>query len=274
MGNVPTPLSGFIRTGSNSFEYRPGTHTQPTLPNSPDLIVICSWLDAEPRHIAKYTNGFKDLYPTSRILLTTNKTSEHIFRSAAATRKAISPVVSALISEPPESKILAATYSGGGCISLSTIGLEFRERTGRPVPLTAILLDSGPPVGNWEHLANVPYVLPPNPIAKFLGMSAIYAFLMFEFSRLWMIGKDTPHNIARATLNDKTVFDPEMKRVYVVSESDPLVKLDDVKGHMEEANSLGWKSDMERFVGSGHVGHLRVDPERYWGVISRLCDRQ
>ena len=68
---VPSPLTGFKRLNASTYIYEPPTSPSPASSSAPDLILLPSWLDAAPRHIAKYTRGYQALYPSARILLIT-----------------------------------------------------------------------------------------------------------------------------------------------------------------------------------------------------------
>jgi len=75
--------------------------------------------------------------------------------------------------------------------------------------------------------------------------------------------------IARKWFNDRKYFEERMKRCYVFSKEDKIVKWQDVVEHADEAESMGW-SEEEVFEGSGHVGHLVQDSDRYWTIVRKL----
>lgn len=63
MADIPVPaeLKGFHRLSRSTYIYEPTTTAAATSPaGGPDLILLSSWLDAQPRHIAKvrlFTSG-------------------------------------------------------------------------------------------------------------------------------------------------------------------------------------------------------------------------
>ena len=61
-----------------------------------------------------------------------------------------------------------------------------------------------------------------------------------------------------------------MRRCYVFSKGDKIVKWEDVVEHADEAESMGWSVEKEVFEGSGHVGHLVADSDRYWRIVRKL----
>lgn len=57
-------------------------------------------------------------------------------------------------------------------------------------------------------------------------------------------------------------------------DADRMVNWRDVEAHAAEARGrggeMGQEVRMERFGGSGHVGHVRKDGERYWGIVGEM----
>ncbi|EJT46965.1 hypothetical protein A1Q1_04208 [Trichosporon asahii var. asahii CBS 2479] len=65
--------------------------------------------------------------------------------------------------------------------------------------------------------------------------------------------------------NDKRWLGPEVRRTYVYSDEDALIKSSDVEAHAAEAEARGFVVRREKFT-SPHVAHARDDPERYWRI--------
>lgn len=63
----------------------------------------------------------------------------------------------------------------------------------------------------------------------------------------------------------------EAKRVYIYSDVDDMAPWNDIEDHAAEAKEKGFNVGVEKFVGSGHVAHVRVgNGERYWGIVDGL----
>lgn len=68
-------IPGFVQLDDTTSIYRlPNSHDAATASlqskqQEPDLIVFCSWMSAAPKHIAKYTDGYRKLFPNTTILL-------------------------------------------------------------------------------------------------------------------------------------------------------------------------------------------------------------
>lgn len=59
-------------------------------------------------------------------------------------------------------------------------------------------------------------------------------------------------------------------RLYVYSQSDPLVHAARVEQHISAAAQLGLDVAVEEFEGTSHAVHMHSDPERYWGAVHRM----
>jgi hypothetical protein len=71
-------------------------------------------------------------------------------------------------------------------------------------------------------------------------------------------------------MNDPMLVRPKAERCYIYAEQDELVAWRDIEEHAHEAEKEGWVVSTEKFERSGHVGHMRADPQRYWNTVARL----
>lgn len=78
-------IPGFIPLDASTSIYRPPSYKDSqhgsedgdavakySLQNKqtePDLIVFCSWMSAQPKHMAKYVDGYRERFPHTSILL-------------------------------------------------------------------------------------------------------------------------------------------------------------------------------------------------------------
>jgi hypothetical protein len=49
-----------------------------------------------------------------------------------------------------------------------------------------------------------------------------------------------------------------------------MIRWQDVESHAKDAEEWCAHVRKERFEDTGHVAHMRKDPERYWGVIKEV----
>jgi hypothetical protein len=81
---VFSPISGFVSLGTRISLYTP------MKPTKGQLIIMCTWLGAAPKHIAKYVAAYQRIAPRARILLIQSN-APTIVSSYAWQRAAIVP---------------------------------------------------------------------------------------------------------------------------------------------------------------------------------------
>ena len=73
-------------------------------------------------------------------------------------------------------------------------------------------------------------------------------------------------------LNKGDLIRREAGRCYIYLKEDEILWWRDVEGHADEAEARGWKVRRERFEGSRHVAHVRLDEGRYWRIVCEVWD--
>jgi hypothetical protein len=76
----------------------------------------------------------------------------------------------------------------------------------------------------------------------------------------------------REELNTSALFRPEAPRLYIYSVKDRMVAWHEIEEHVGEAKRSGYRVDTEKFLDSGHAGHLVGNDKRYWGCVKRVWD--
>jgi len=261
-------MEHFTRLNPSVFLYEP---TSKPSSIEPDLIVLAGWMDAPMRNLAKYTAGYQKLYPSTRIVVITTSAFDTVARSNSSTVKRIAPVLDAICALPPDAKFLLAFFSNGGLYTTSMLARIYREKTGKPLPATAIILDSTPGRATYEATVRALSVgLPKNILLRFIGILVFRLLFGVYQLQCWIQQRDDFIEKARVDLNEKTLFDINTPRLYVYSEGDPMVDWRFVEEHSDEAQKLGYVVKKERYVESGHCMHLLLDQKRYWGAVTRL----
>lgn len=273
-------IPGFTRLSFNTYLSQPEKtirHTDALKSSSPDVILLHTWLNALPRHIAKYTLVYRALYPTSTILLTTTSWHDWAYRSRAAQDAALTPVVEYILSLPETAKILLHIFSNGGAWTATQVALKYKLKTAKPLPISKMIFDSSPGIGGYRRTTTAFAISLPgwrqNPIHRFIGLVSIHVGFAISF----MIGaillrKENPAIILRRHLNDNTLFDGAAARLYIFGDKDIMVPPEEVVAHAVWAKAAGWKVSQERYAESGHVTHAAVDGKRYWAAVERLWE--
>ncbi|KAI9645811.1 hypothetical protein NHQ30_005245 [Ciborinia camelliae] len=269
-------LDHFSRLAPSIHIHEPETTTslqnQTTKSTAPDLILICAWLNASLKHISKYTTAYESLYPTSRILVITTSTTDTLATSSSNLAR-VQPALEILYKLPGDSKILIHSFSNGGAFTMTTMAREYAGKSGVPIPITAMILDSSP--GKFHYHATIRAFsvgLPKNPLIHFPCVLLLHIMLGAYKTYHGIMGKIDVLERARRDLNDERFFGKEAKRAYIYSEGDQMVEWRDVEEHADEAGKLGYGVLKERFGETGHTGHLMGDRERYLGVVRKLGD--
>jgi Eukaryotic protein of unknown function (DUF829) len=265
---APPGLEHFSRLNNSIWYHQP---TSPTPSNNPDFVLLVGWMDAQPRHIAKYAAGYEKLYPSASILAITTSSYDAALSSNAANIKRVSPALDILYSLPPNAKILLHFFSNGGGFTTVSIARCYKKKTGKSLPVTATVLDSVP--GHVRLQAQVRafmVALPKNVILRAIATLILYTAYPFFKLRYLLMGTVNVVEDMRLAINDKGLFDLDAPRVYIYSEADDMVESRDVEEHADEAKKLGYTVSREKFLTSGHAAHMIQDPIRYWGIVQKL----
>lgn len=229
-----TSLSEFVSLGHRISLYTPEK------PITGQLIVICTWLGAAPKHIAKYTNVYRRIAPGARILLVQSAVPI-LISSYARQRAAIVPAVTVVLAtlaecshgplpnanttmtdgrentttlaskipsadqsnSTPKPKILWHMFSNGGTNTATQFLIVLNERLRAPLPLSGMLYDSCPAKGTYwkDHRAMV-YSLPKNIISLALGNIIVHIILVLLHTEI-ACGLENPASLLRRTLLDE-----------------------------------------------------------------------
>jgi hypothetical protein len=264
------PLSFMEKLSREVSCYRPpNAHTTPAqgARAPPKLIVVASWTGAAEAHIAKYIVKYRELYPTSQILLIKSTMTlpirpPDILRAvlpAIPVVKSCFPASADASSSPAEPEMLIHMFSNGGSSSIACLASSY----GGPLPRHTAIFDSCPGIYRSHcGIAFVQTVLPSPFAAPFVyllgyGWSALLALgLVYDWLAQW--GREHNDDARKAV---------EQRRVYIYSDIDRLIDQRDVVANANDAEAKGFGVKMEKFVGSAHVSHMRTDGDRYWKIV-------
>jgi hypothetical protein len=269
----PKALEHFSRLNQAVYLHQPPANAGTGTSNGPDLILLLGWMDASPRHLSKYTTGYEKLYPSARIVAVTTSAIDAAFRTHAANLNRVKPVLDILYTLPPDAKLLVHFFSNGGAFTNLLIAKTYQEEMGRPLPATAIVLDSTP--GRATYAATIRAFsvgLPKNVIVRAICLLILrVAWALYLLSYI-IRGAEDIVDQARRYLNDKTVFELDTPRTYIYSVADDIVEWQDVEEHAKDAQGLGYTVDLVKYQASGHAAHMMSDEKRYWAAVQRLWD--
>lgn len=263
----------------------PGTAQRaPGSTGTPGLILVCSWMDALPKHVAKYTTYYRMLYPASPILLVTSSTSDFFFNPASRQKRELAPALATICSYVPTDSangavknngLLVHALSNGGCGHLAMLCQQYRSLTGRALPASSIIYDSAPGRSRFlQGLTAMSLSLPSFPLIRWPLQLVIAILLIVFFHIPPLFGVQTLSMEMREILNDGKLLCGEAPRLYVYSSEDAVILAPDVEEHAAEAEAKGLRVQRAMFEGSAHVGHMRKEPERYWELVATAWERR
>ena len=295
------PFPNFNRIATRTWLYTPEKKVDG------QLVVICTWLGALPKHIAKYVTIYQAVAPGARILLVESEVSI-LVSSYARQRRFIRPAVDIVLDTlaecpwrcgdrssayvigqqkgpPVQPKILLHTFSNGGTNTLTQLLLALNDPLDRPLPVTGLLLDSSPMKGTyWKDYNAMVLSIPPS--SRFLG--AVVVHFLLVLLQIWIAcGNENPASLMRRTILDDDILhrplDAELNDgddgrekgsiCYLYSKADRMTDWTDVRDHAEEAREKGWNVHEVMFQDSGHCAHLSSSSDKYIAAIRMMWER-
>ena len=279
-GSTTTTLQA-VPLSSAVTLYRPESTPSPShvsKDDGPNLIILCAWFRALPKHTAKYLTTYHSRYPTAQILMLRSNVGDMMYTPMSIQRKRYKPAVEAIETLQQQGsgtpKILLHIFSNGGTNSAVQLASAWHDaHQGAALPASAIVFDSAPGSPSLTLAGNaIVSSFPPHAgwwvsILVWCVIVPIYALPQV------LPGGTNLIEFLRKRSNDPEYFPREAGRIYFCSPGDRLVLETDVVAHFEAAREAGLEAEVVRFAGSGHVVHVMEDAGRYWGAVEGLWER-
>lgn len=245
--------------------------------DNPLTIVLFFWMNASLRPAAKYISEYTKIAPNARIICVFTSASDLFLRTSdAAQRKRISPVLDAILSlkttgRTSDGELYVHVFSNGGSLTLARVASAYRDATGNPLPIRALLVDSAPGKASLGRTVKaLSYSFPKFFLWRIMLSGVVWTWVLMFMTVGKLLRKQSPSSRLRDGLNDPKLIAGRAERCYVYSKEDELIPWKDVEDHAERAHSKGWVVSREMFEASPHVGHMKTDPRRYWNIVARL----
>lgn len=293
--NVLTSL-GFRIVSQGVSWYQPDELSANESPQSPTLIIICSWAFAQPKHIAKYIQPYKEIYPSASILLVQNIISNAIWKPDSWQMSFFQPAAVKIqrhLSKTANPRVLLHAFSNGGSHGAVQLSQACRETCGgMRLPVDALLLDScpGQPRCMPTIAALVQGIPTKNPLVRgagtilaytSVGATALLDILNISEPAVWKLYRrlnDPSDVFLWKTLSQEKTPDRVVPRAYLYSKTDTMIMWGDVVGHarvakeklIAEGISSGEVEEvvrLEEFPGTAHVNHVKDHSKQYWSAI-------
>ncbi|KAF5699726.1 hypothetical protein FMUND_14633 [Fusarium mundagurra] len=217
----------------------------------PAAVVIYGWGDGLARYVRKYAEGYRALFPHSKIL-----------------------IILACYRQPQWTSILIHSISNTGAISYATILKAFRGKNGRQMPHQLLVLDLTPgnPFWSWERLGQWSYAMALS-TAKFFPWlfvitKGIWGFVLTLDVVIKKLTGGEPSGAFALRVMDNTNYKTlDAKRLYLYSKEDQIISHMDIEGYIAESQQRGHETRQELFEGTDYIGYMREHPEKYWKAI-------
>ncbi|KAH8685302.1 hypothetical protein BGZ61DRAFT_455253 [Ilyonectria robusta] len=244
----------------------------------PDAILIFGWGDCLPKHVAKYADGYAELFPHSTQVVILAPISKAFFTDLQQRSDSMMPVLKVLDSLKASTgrtpTVLAHAMSNTGGTNYASTLNAFKQTYEEPLPHQLLVLDSTPgsPYMNWENLKRWSKAMTlgtaayfPWPFAVTQSIWGLVLCLNIAFG--WATGREAPAVFSIRAIDDETFETKDARRLFLYSKEDDLIFWHDIEAYRAVATQKGYQTDAEMFEGTGHVGHMRVFPEKYWKAI-------
>lgn len=263
-----------------------GDSADPATPEGhPDVVMVYGWGDCLPKHVVKYTDGFRALYPRAKQILVLSPIAKAMFTDLHQRTQLMVPIVKELFPEGPSAEgaprtILAHTMSNTGAVNYAATINAFKEMHDAPFPHQLLSMDSTPGstdlsadnLVRWSRamaLGTAGFFPWP-----FLVTQSIFGlFLLASGTHGAIIGRESAGTWSRKAANNEAWETKLARKLYMYSKEDDLIRWQDIEVHVAETRRLGWQADVEVFAGTGHVGHMRQHGEQYWAAIRASWER-
>ncbi|KAI0392448.1 hypothetical protein F5Y17DRAFT_359843 [Xylariaceae sp. FL0594] len=279
------PFSGFTRLSPHISllepeEAKPG-----------ELVVICSWTGARPRHIARYISLYRTTITGTSARLLLVETPPGILVSSYARQRAHSrPAVDYILKflhdvktakaqdgggdENGKLKIMLHILSSGGSLTATQLLLALRAERGEPLPIAGMILDSAPDGGSYIQTHRA-FVLSLPSSRRRLG-SVVGHMVLGPIWARYALGQENSQIEMRRVLLDQEHLCAAAKSqtcprlLYVYSKKDEMTLWRDVEAHAATARHLGWKVKEIVCEDSAHCSHFSSHPETYSKAVKAL----
>ncbi|KAK3373116.1 hypothetical protein B0T24DRAFT_250125 [Lasiosphaeria ovina] len=256
----------------------PTTGLDKSSPSDPTTVILYSWGDALPKHVAKYAHGYRHLYPHARMVLVFSPILKALIQGLEARAQNMEPIIDAIYGgkdEKTTERVLVHAMSNTGGINLAATLYAYHQCTGSVFPHQLLVLDSTPGssnffanIGRWSRAMALgaagwlpwPFVVTQTLAATFLAGLHFYG---------WVLGISSTAAYSTSVVNDTTLSDVGARRLYLYSKADDIIHWEDIEVHAAQARERGFDVEAELFEGTPHVGHMRKHAQKYWDAIAR-----
>ena len=268
----------------------------PRKSRSSRLIILFAWAFAHPKNVAKYLQVHQKMDPDARILVIQD-TMRNVFWNTRTRRRAFFGSTIAFIQDfldkMDKPQVLLHIFSNGGAFAAVQLHDALQDEFGADakLPVSAIVFDSCPGKTRMKPIVKTLLLGLPSKNFVLLTLATWIAFVVYGITvvleRLRILESSTTKlyrtfNDADGSFLLNTSQSPKkspIPRSYIYSAQDVMVFSIDVEEHAHiavkrlkefECGQPTTYVALEKFAGSQHVNHLKLDGVRYWNIIQDM----
>ncbi|CAK4352826.1 unnamed protein product [Aphanomyces euteiches] len=210
------------------------------------IVLVCGWMNASPRGVAKYAEMFQRLGYRTIVL---ESHVSHLFLPRSLIHRAA--VQHPLLQATNEELLLVPhMISNGGCLSWTSVQ-DHLTAEGVRFKVPAMIFDSAP---------NSDLGFRSYPSSTTRALEALTGSIKSPVERLVVRGVYHPLQVNFAST---IVRDAAVPKLFLYSKGDNLVTSDEVERSIAKAKSLGTAVETYDFEESNHVSHFIHDSKTY-----------
>ncbi|KAM0306227.1 hypothetical protein ACHAPM_000788 [Fusarium culmorum] len=265
----------FVREGEDFGAKQP-------IPGHPHAVVVYGWGDAPPKHVSKFTDGYRQLYPHAKQIAVLSPIGQGFFDHVSKRTEDMMPVVNELFPQDRASSsdsILLHCLSNSGVGNYSCTLNAYRELCNQPMPHVLTVYDSTPgqTKPNWSNLKRWSKAMAMGPAAKFpwpffITQTFCIGFFIFIHLFDFIAGRESNPKFCERLFFDDKWESKDSTRLFLYGTEDILIPAEHIEEHIARGRRLGYKTESQIFE-SGHVDHMRKSPETYWETIDNVWKR-
>ncbi|RGP69106.1 transmembrane 53-b [Fusarium longipes] len=265
----------FVRQGEDLKGGQPA-------PGHPRAVVVYGWGDAPPKHVSKFTDGYRKLYPHAKQIAVISPIGKGFFDHVSKRTEDMLPVVNEIFPKDQANSsdsILFHCLSNSGVVNYSATLNAYKELRNEPMPHVLTVYDSTPGQAKptWSNLKRWSNAMAMGPAAKlpwpfFVTQSIFFGFFIFIQLFDFVTGREPSPEFCERLFFDEKWESKDSTRLFLYGNQDILIPADHIEEYIAYGLSLGYKTESQIFE-SGHVDHMRKSPERYWETIDNVWRR-
>ncbi|PHH60362.1 hypothetical protein CDD81_1800 [Ophiocordyceps australis] len=244
-------------------------------------VIIYGWGDGQPRHVFKYAEGYRQLFPAAKqVVVLASIAYAMWWRMPRCSQKMTTVIDAAFAQAAPSQRVLIHVMSATGSVFYAATLHAHLSTKASLLPHQLVVFDSAPTVSNsFSMPIRVSHAMArsstyKSPLLYSVWQKSLAALCLLHAMLLGLARRESVWLSAwRILTTDAGFASTQTLRLYLYSKTDDLVPWRDVELHMAQSATRGWQTRRHLFEGSGHVAHMRLSSHQYWAAVQRAWRR-